>query len=88
MGHEHYEIYAIRYGHDGRRSSQNFLGGDPHDTDMPLDYFVWLIASPQRKIVLDTGYSQNPERNAAARPYARSMKASPRSDAITRRSLT
>jgi len=57
MGQEHYEIYAVRYGHDGRRSSQNFLGGDPHDTDMPLDYFVWVIASPKRKIVLDTGYS-------------------------------
>lgn len=52
-----YEIHAVRYGHDGRKSSQNFLGGDSHDVDMPLDYFVWAIRSETRTFVLDTGFS-------------------------------
>ena len=26
-----------------RQASENFIGGDPHDTDMPLDYSVWVI---------------------------------------------
>jgi hypothetical protein len=38
-----YEIYAIKYAHHERTASQNFLGGDPHDGPMPLDYFVWLV---------------------------------------------
>lgn len=54
---DQYEILAIRYGHDPRRSPQNFLGGDSHDVDMPLDYFVWVIRSPERTFVLDTGFA-------------------------------
>ena len=57
MTSERYEILAVRYGHDARRSWQNFLGGDPHDADMPLDYFVWVVRSPARTIVLDTGFT-------------------------------
>lgn len=55
---DQYEVLAVRYGHDGRRSSQNFLGGDSHDVDMPLDYFVWVIRSEKRSFVLDTGFSE------------------------------
>jgi glyoxylase-like metal-dependent hydrolase (beta-lactamase superfamily II) len=52
-----YEVYAIKYAHHDRRSSENFLGGDPHDAPMPLDYFVWLIRGAGREIVVDTGFS-------------------------------
>ena len=38
-----YEIYAIKYAHHDRPARENFLGGDPHDLNMPLDYFVWAI---------------------------------------------
>jgi glyoxylase-like metal-dependent hydrolase (beta-lactamase superfamily II) len=52
-----YELYAIRYGHNpNQRASANFLGGDPHDLPMPLDYFVWAIKGPQQTFVLDTGF--------------------------------
>lgn len=51
-----YEVYAIRYGHYERRSPQNFLGGDPHDCDMPLDYFVWAIVGAGNTYVVDTGF--------------------------------
>jgi glyoxylase-like metal-dependent hydrolase (beta-lactamase superfamily II) len=51
-----YEIYAIRYAHHERRGSENFIGGDPHDVSMPLDYFIWVIKNDQRLFVLDTGF--------------------------------
>jgi glyoxylase-like metal-dependent hydrolase (beta-lactamase superfamily II) len=52
-----YEIYAIKYAHHMRRASENFIGGDPHDGPMPLDYFVWLIRGEGREVVVDTGFS-------------------------------
>lgn len=52
-----YEVYAIKYGHLQRTASSNFIGGDPHDGPMPLDYFVWLIRGQGRDIVVDTGFN-------------------------------
>jgi len=51
-----YELYAIRYGHHPRKAAENFIAGDDHDTDMPLDYFVWAIVGADRTFVLDTGF--------------------------------
>ena len=49
MSLEPYEVYAVRYAHNpAARSSHNFLGGDPHDEPMPLDYFVWAIGQRAR----------------------------------------
>ena len=52
-----YEVYAIKYAHHERRAAENFIGGDPHDGPMPLDYFVWLIRGEGREVVVDTGFS-------------------------------
>jgi glyoxylase-like metal-dependent hydrolase (beta-lactamase superfamily II) len=52
-----YEVYAIKYAHHARRASENFIGGDPHDGPMPLDYFVWLIRGAGRELLVDTGFS-------------------------------
>jgi glyoxylase-like metal-dependent hydrolase (beta-lactamase superfamily II) len=52
-----YEVYAVKYAHHERRASENFIGGDPHDGPMPLDYFVWLVRGAGREIVVDTGFS-------------------------------
>jgi glyoxylase-like metal-dependent hydrolase (beta-lactamase superfamily II) len=52
-----YEVYAIKYAHHARRASENFIGGDPHDGPMPLDYFVWLIRGGGREVLVDTGFS-------------------------------
>ncbi|HLX80540.1 MAG TPA: N-acyl homoserine lactonase family protein [Burkholderiales bacterium] len=57
MSDPQYEVYAIKYAHHARRASENFIGGDPHDGPMPLDYFVWLIRGAGREIVVDTGFS-------------------------------
>ncbi len=51
-----YEIYAIRYGHHPRKAAENFIGGDDHVTDMPLDYFIWAIKGREKTWVLDTGF--------------------------------
>src|SRR5262249_17546497 len=57
MSAPQYEVYAIKYAHHERRASENFIGGDPHDGPMPLDYFVWLVRGGDREIVVDTGFS-------------------------------
>src|SRR5262245_23472882 len=58
MSGPQYEVYAIKYAHHARRASENFIGGDPHDGPMPLDYFVWLGRGEGREIVVDTGFSK------------------------------
>ena len=54
---ETYELYAIRYAmHEGRTSNECFIFHDPHDTPMPLAYYVWLARSPRRSVLIDLGY--------------------------------
>jgi glyoxylase-like metal-dependent hydrolase (beta-lactamase superfamily II) len=53
-----YEVHAIRYANHERRSSANFIGGDPHDEPMPMDYFVWAIIGRERTFIVDTGFDQ------------------------------
>jgi len=57
MANGTYEVLAVKYAHNARRSSQNFIGGDEHDRPMPLDYFVWVIRNDVRTIVVDTGFN-------------------------------
>lgn len=57
MSAPQYEIYAIKYAHHARTARENFIGGDPHDGPMPMDYFVWLIRGEGREIVVDTGFN-------------------------------
>ncbi len=53
---QEFEVFAIRYGHLDRRSPANFIGGDEHDQDMPLDYFIWVIRRPGKFYLMDTGF--------------------------------
>lgn len=53
---EVWEIHAVRYARHERRAGENFLGGDPHDGPMPMDYFVWVVRNAGRTILLDTGF--------------------------------
>ncbi len=55
---EPFEVYAIRYARVERKASENFLGGDPHEAGMPMDYFVWLARSESKTWVIDTGFNQ------------------------------
>ncbi len=51
-----YEVFAIKYAERGGRRPEHFIGGDPHDGAMPMDYFIWLIRNEERLIVVDTGF--------------------------------
>lgn len=55
---DEYAIYAVKYAHHDRKAGENFLGGDPHDVLMPLDYFVWVLVKDDEQIVVDTGFDQ------------------------------
>ena len=52
-----YELYAIRYAARDAVRSEHFIGGDPHDGPMPMDYFVWLAKSDDHIVVVDTGFT-------------------------------
>jgi len=67
-----YEIYAIRYAMRNVNRPAHFVGGDPHDSPMPMDYFVWLVRNAERSIVVDTGFNA-----AMAKKRARTLLRTP-----------
>ena len=68
MSDDIHEVFAIRYAHHDRMSSENFLRGDPHDVLQPLAYFVWAIVGAHGTFVVDTGFDA-----AMARKRARTL---------------
>jgi len=54
--HDEYEVFAIKYATREARRPDHFVGGDPHDAPMAMDYFVWVVRNAQRTIVVDTGF--------------------------------
>jgi glyoxylase-like metal-dependent hydrolase (beta-lactamase superfamily II) len=53
-----YEVFAIRYATREARRADHFIGGDPHDGPMPIDYFVWVVAGAGRVLLVDTGFTE------------------------------
>jgi glyoxylase-like metal-dependent hydrolase (beta-lactamase superfamily II) len=70
---ETYEVYAIRYATRQGQRRDHFVGGDPHDAVMPMDYFVWLIRNKNRTLVVDTGFHASMA-TQRKRDYLRSPK--------------
>lgn len=52
-----YEVYAIKYATRDALRSSNFIGGDPHNSPMPMDYYVWLVRNHERTFVVDAGFT-------------------------------
>ena len=52
-----FKVYAIRYATVARHSAENFIGGDPHESGMDMDYFVWAAVSRDKTYVIDTGFN-------------------------------
>ncbi|MGH8148993.1 MAG: N-acyl homoserine lactonase family protein [Steroidobacteraceae bacterium] len=69
---EPFEVYAIRYATVARRSAENFIGADPHESAASMDYFVWLVRRASEVFVVDTGFNE-----AAARRRRREFLLSP-----------
>ncbi|MBX9648896.1 MAG: N-acyl homoserine lactonase family protein, partial [Xanthobacteraceae bacterium] len=57
MAEPEYELFAIRYATREARRGDHFIGGDPHDGPMPMDYFVWVARGGGRSFVIDTGFN-------------------------------
>lgn len=75
---ETYKVYAIKYAHHDRPARDNFIGGDPHDTNMPLDYFVWAVVGESRTFLVDTGFDAQVgarRRRQITRPVEEGLKA-------------
>jgi len=53
-----YELFAIRYATRDARRVEHFIGGDPHDGPMPMDYFTWIAIGAERTFVIDTGFTE------------------------------
>jgi glyoxylase-like metal-dependent hydrolase (beta-lactamase superfamily II) len=54
-----YDAYAVKYAERDARRPEHFLGGDPHDAPMPMDYFVWAVSGGGRTWVVDTGFGED-----------------------------
>ncbi len=55
---ETFEVYAIKYAELKARPARDiFLSADLHEAPVDMDYFVWLIRSETRSIVVDTGFN-------------------------------
>lgn len=66
-----YEVYALRYAtRDGRRRD-NFIGGDPHDGPMPMDYYIWVAIGEASTVVIDTGFTEEVCHKRGGRTYLR-----------------
>ena len=78
MSDDIHEIYAIKYGRHERKKAENYIGGDPHDGQEPIDYFVWAIKGPSGSIVVDTGFDEAMARKRSrviSHPIAEGLKA-------------
>jgi len=58
MNNGQYEVFAVKYARRDAKRPQHFIGGDPHDEAMPMDYFVWVVRNNERLFVVDTGFTR------------------------------
>lgn len=52
-----WHVYALKYaGRNDRTRADSFIFDDNHDVAHPIDYFIWVLKSADRTIVVDSGY--------------------------------
>lgn len=54
-----YEVLAVKYATRGARRADLFIGGDPHDADAAMDYYLWVVRSQDAVFVIDTGFNED-----------------------------
>lgn len=52
-----YEVIALKYATRGGARPDHFVGGDPHDVPMPMDYYLWVVRDAERLFLIDTGFN-------------------------------
>jgi glyoxylase-like metal-dependent hydrolase (beta-lactamase superfamily II) len=70
MGHDTYEVYALRYAERPARVRADSFLFDDHEAPHPIDYFLWVLRNERRIIVVDTGYDRA-EGDRRGRPILR-----------------
>jgi len=58
------QVFAIRYCHrpDAVRADNFYQVVERSEESMPMDYYIWLIRTPQGSIVFDTGFTEETAR--------------------------
>lgn len=66
-----WQVYALKYAERNSRTRQDSFILDPHH-DLPhaMDYFIWVVMSGDRVILVDTGYDDK-EAEKRGRPVLR-----------------
>lgn len=54
-----YEVIAIKYATRPAQRAANFVGGDPHDGPMPMDYYIWVVRNAERVLLVDIGFDRD-----------------------------
>ena len=67
MNDERYELYAIKYAERDAFARDHYIFTDVHDAPMPMDYFLWVIRSASRTIVVDVGFDEDEARKRKRR---------------------
>ena len=54
------EVFAIRYCHrpDAVRADNFYQVVERSEESMPMDYYIWLIRTPEGDIIFDTGFTE------------------------------
>lgn len=66
-----WEVLALRYaGYEGRKRGDSFIFDDNNDAPHAIDYFIWVLRSEDRVIVVDTGFD-DAEGAVRGRPVTR-----------------
>lgn len=53
-----YKVYALKYAERKCKRQEHFIGGDPLDEEMPMDYFVWAVVDADKTWVVDAGFDR------------------------------
>lgn len=71
MDEELWTVTAIKYAErNARTRKDSFIFDDRHDAPHAMDYFIWVLRSGTRTIVVDTGYDAS-EATSRSRPILR-----------------
>ncbi len=54
-----YEVLAVKYATRAARRADLFVGGDPHDADTAMDYYLWVVRHQDTVVVVDTGFNED-----------------------------
>jgi len=54
-----YEVLAVKYATRAARRADLFIGGDPHDADTAMDYYLWVVRDRSTVFVVDTGFNED-----------------------------